>query len=99
MTKTKIPKHAMYLYVATSDKLPSYSWCSYVAIACYVTTRMHQYNFNCMHITKDDTDIRVSSPPPLLPEDVMMCELDVTHDHILIPVSMTTLGKLYQPAT
>ena len=38
----------MYLYVATSDKLASYSWFSYVAIACYVTTRMHQYNFNCI---------------------------------------------------
>ena len=37
--------------------------------------------------------------PPLLPEDVMMCESDVTHDRILTPVSMTTQGKLYQPAT
>ena len=43
-----------------------------------------------MHDTQDDTDIRASSPPPLLPEDVMMCESNVTHDHILTPVSMTT---------
>ena len=52
-----------------------------------------------MHDTQDDTDIRDSSPPSLLPEDVMMCESDVTHDHILTLVSMTTQGKLYQPAT
>ena len=52
-----------------------------------------------MHDTQDDTDIRASSPPPLLPEDVMMCESDVTHDRILTPVSMTTQGKLHQPAT
>ena len=38
-----------------------------------------------MHDTQDDTDIRASSPPPLLPEDVMMCESDVTHDRILTP--------------
>ena len=49
--------------------------------------------------TQDDTDIRASSPPPLLPEDVMMCESDVNQDRILTPVSMTTQGKLYQPAT
>ena len=52
-----------------------------------------------MHDTQDDTDIRASSPPSLLPEDVMMCESDVTHDRILTPVSLTTQGKLYQPAT
>ena len=41
-----------------------------------------------------DTDTRASSPPPLLPEDVMMCESYVTHDHILTQVSMTTQLKL-----
>ena len=52
-----------------------------------------------MHDIQDDTDIRASFPPPLLPEDVMMCEPDVTHDRILTTVSMTTQGKLYQLAT
>ena len=52
-----------------------------------------------MHDIQDDTDIRASSPPPVLPEDVIMCESDVTHDCILKPASMTTQGKLYQPAT
>ena len=46
-----------------------------------------------MHDTQDDTDIRASSPPPLLPEDVMMCESDMTHDLILTPASMTTQGS------
>ena len=52
-----------------------------------------------MYDIQDDTDIRASFPPPLLPEDVMMCQSDVTHDYILTQVSMSTQGKLYQPAT
>ena len=48
-----------------------------------------------MHDIQDDTDIRASSPPSLLPEDVMTSESDVTHDRILTPVPMTTQGKLY----
>ena len=44
-----------------------------------------------MHDTQDTTDIRASSPPPLLPED-MMCESDVTHDLTLTPVPMNTQG-------
>ena len=52
-----------------------------------------------MHDIQDDTDIRASSLPPLLPEDVMMCESDPTYDRILTPISMNTQDKLYQPAT
>ena len=51
-----------------------------------------------MHDTQDDTDIRASSPP-LLPEDVTMCESDVTHDRILKPVSMTTQGTVLKPGS
>ena len=51
-----------------------------------------------MHDTQDDIDIRASSSPPLLSEDVMICESDVIYDRILTLVSMTTQGKLYQPA-
>ena len=43
-----------------------------------------------MHDIQDDTDTKASSPPPLLPEDVMMFESDVAHDHILTQVSMAT---------
>ena len=49
-----------------------------------------------MHDTQDDTDIRASSPPPLLPEDVMMCESNVTHDRILTPVSVSFTNQQHK---